>query len=177
MNKETKYIIGTFVVIIALVIGVAVLASKPTGGSVAGSNTAGGDRYVSNTLVQGVSADTESIDIGKVTYGGGIVSKVYEIKNDTGRDIELKKIVTSCMCTKARVKFMDKTTKFYAMEMNGDKNPIINYDFPAGSSATVEFNFDPAAHGPAGIGPIDRVITLYFDAGYKELKFNGEVVK
>ncbi len=177
MSRETKYIVGTFVVIIALVIGVAVIASKPTGGSVAGSSIVGGDRYVSNTPIQGVTANTESIDIGKVSYGGGIVSKTYEIKNDAGQDLKLKKIVTSCMCTKVRVKFADKTTKFYAMEMNGDKNPIISYDFPAGSSATVEFNFDPAAHGPAGIGPIDRVISLYFDGGYKELKFNGEVVR
>ncbi len=176
MSKETKYIIGTFAVITALVVGVAILASKPTGGSVDGATT-GGDRYVSNVLIQGVSANTESIDIGKVGYGGGIVSKVYEIKNDTGRDLKLKKIVTSCMCTKARVVFGDKATKLYAMEMNGDKNPIIDYDFPAGSAAKVEFNFDPAAHGPAGIGPIDRVITLYFDGGFKELKFNGEVVK
>lgn len=177
MNKDAKYIVGTFLVIIALVAGVAVWASIPTSTPGGGVSASGGDRFINNTKADGISAAIESIDIGKVGYGNGLVSKTYQLKNDTGRDLKLKKIVTSCMCTKARVKFSEKTTKYYAMEMNGDKNPIISYDFPAGSTAELEFNFDPAAHGPAGIGPVDRVITLYFDNGYKEFKFNGEVVK
>jgi hypothetical protein len=174
MSKETKYVIGTFLVLAVIIVGVAVLASKPTSGS---TTNVGGDRFINSVPAEGINAAPESIDIGKVSYGGGIISKEYQIKNTTGSSMKLRKIVTSCMCTKARVKFENKTTKLYAMEMNGDKNPIIDYDFPAGSTATVEFNFDPAAHGPAGIGPVERVITLYFDTGYKELKFNGEVVK
>jgi hypothetical protein len=174
MNRETRIIIGVTLGTIALFIGAVILMS---GTSSEGTSAPGGDRFVSNVQAQGLSASPDSIDIGKVSYGGGIVSKVYEIQNTTGDMMKLRKIVTSCMCTKARVQFDDKTTKFYSMEMNGDKNPIINYDFQAGSSAKVEFNFDPAAHGPAGIGPVDRVITLYFDGGFKELKFSGEVVK
>lgn len=176
MSKETKYIIGISLAVVAVIGGIAVWASTPTSGSTGGIGR-GGDRFVNNVFAQGISATTESINIGQVSYGGGIIKKEFEIKNTTEKTMKLIKIVTSCMCTKTRVKFGEKTTKFYAMEMNGDKNPIINYDFPAGSTAKVEFDFDPAAHGPAGIGSIDRVITLYFDTGYKELKFNGEVVK
>jgi hypothetical protein len=174
LSKETKYIIGTLLVLAAIIIGVAVLASKPTSGN---TGSIGGDRFINNVVAQGISAAPESIDIGKVAYRGGIVSKEYEIKNTTGAAMKLRKIITSCACTKARVVIGDKSTKFYSMEMSGDKNPIIDYDFPAGATAKVEFQFDPTAHGPAGIGLIDRVITLYFDAGFKELKFNGEVVK
>lgn len=175
MNRETKLIIAATLGTTALIVGAVILVSKASTDGV--TTTTGGDRFVSNIQAQGLSATPENIDIGKVSYGGGIVSKAYEIKNTTESPMKLRKIVTSCMCTKARVQFADKTTKFYAMEMNGDKNPIIDYDFPAGSGAKVEFNFDPAAHGPAGIGPIDRVITLYFDGGFKELRFSGEVVK
>lgn len=176
MNKETKIIIGGTLGTIAILVGAVFLLAKSPSGTVSGTGT-GGDRFINNVQTQGINASPQSIDIGKVGYGGGIVSKTYEITNTTGNAVKLRKIVTSCMCTKARVLFGDKTTKFYAMEMNGDKNPIIDYDFPAGATAKVEFNFDPAAHGPAGIGLIDRVITLYFDSGYTELKFNGEVVK
>ena len=42
----------------------------------------------------------------------------------------------------------------------------------------VAVNFDPAAHGPQGTGPFDRVVILTFSdpAGVKELTFNGTVV-
>jgi len=175
MNRETKFIIGvTLGTIILLVGGIFLLSKSSTGytGSVTGA-----DRFVSDVEAQGLEANPVSIDIGKVGYGDGVVSKEYEVRNTTSATMKLRKIVTSCMCTKARVKIGDKATKFYAMEMNGDKNPIIDYDLPAGATAKIEFQFDPAAHGPAGIGLIDRVITLYFDGGFKEFKFNGEVVK
>lgn len=175
MSGETKFLVGTLLVTIVIITAAVFWISKISGGT-SGTNP-NVDRFVNNVQAQGITINRESIDIGKVAYGGGIVSNSYEIKNTTDKMVKLRKIVTSCMCTKARVKFGDKNTKFYAMEMNGDKNPIIDYDFPAGATAQVEFNFDPAAHGPAGIGLIDRVITLYFDTGYIELKFNGEVVK
>lgn len=172
MTGETKFIIGAIVATVILVIGIAVLVTRNSP-DVAGV----GDRFVSDVEIKGLTATPENIDIGQVKYGGGIVTREYKIKNTTGNTIKLRKIVTSCMCTKARVKIGDKNTRFFSMEMNGDLNPLISYDLKAGETAKVEFNFDPAAHGPAGIGLIDRVVTLSFDTGFKELKFNGEVVK
>ena len=34
-----------------------------------------------------------------------------------------------------------------------------------GEDAIIEVVFDPAAHGPAGIGPVDRVVTIENTAG------------
>ena len=45
-----------------------------------------------------------------------------------------------------------------------------------GDDAVVEVVFDPAAHGPAGIGPIERVVTIENSAGRPlELAFNATV--
>lgn len=171
MSKEGKIIIGVIVGTIILVGGLAFIMTRTSGGG-------GGDKFIQNTEILGLTATPSgSMNIGQVAYGGGIVSKSFDIKNTSDKSIKLRKITTSCMCTTAKVKIGNKETKLYGMEMNGDLNPLIDFDIPAGATAQVIFDFDPAAHGPQGIGPIDRMVTLFFDAGFKELKFNGEVVK
>lgn len=172
MTKEGKFILFSFVGTILLIAGVAFLLARTSGG-VSGS----GDSYVSANEVQGLTVSPGDIDLGQVKYGGGIVSKTFEVKNTTDKTIKLRKITTSCMCTTASVKIGDTETKSFGMEMNGDLNPLIDYDLPSGATAVVTFKFDPVAHGPQGIGKFDRVIGLFFDAGLKELKFNGEVVR
>ena len=125
-----------------------------------------------------VAVTPETYDIGKVLMKAGLVEREYEIKNDSKNTLRVKKIVTSCMCTKASVWFGDQKTRFYGMEMSGDKNPNINFDIPGESSAKLVVRFDPAAHGPAGKGPVDRSVWLTFadPAGTKEVRFFGEVV-
>lgn len=125
-----------------------------------------------------ITMTPESYDIGEVVMKGGLVEREYEIKNSSKNTLRVKKIVTSCMCTKAAILFGDKKTRFYGMEMSGDKNPNINFDIPGGSSAKLAVRFDPAAHGIAGKGPVDRSIWVTFadPVGTKEVKFFGEVV-
>lgn len=171
MTKEGKIIIAVIVGTIILIGGLAFWMTKSSSGGV-------GDKFIQNAEITNLEAiPSGNLNLGKVAYGGGIVSKNFEVKNTSDRGIKLRKITTSCMCTTAKVKVGNKETKFYGMEMNGDLNPLIDYDLPAGAVAQVIFDFDPAAHGPSGVGTFDRVITLFFDAGFKELKFNGEVVK
>ena len=45
----------------------------------------------------------------------------------------------------------------------------------AGGQVEVEVIFDPAAHGPAGIGPIERVVSLETSGGVVELRFKALV--
>jgi len=166
MMKDTKFLIIAFLVSIAVIGGVAFLFSKKSSG----------DTQIPPTEVLGLTANPQSYDLGSVPINGGIVSRDYEIKNTTSGKLTLKKIATSCMCTQARVKIGDKETRFFGMEMTGDKNAPVSLEIPAGESAKVTVNFDPAAHGPAGTGPFDRIIWLSFAQGTKELKFNGTVV-
>ena len=128
--------------------------------------------------VEGLTVSPESYELGNIPINGGLVSKEYEVKNITDKTIKLKKLATSCMCTKAKVKIGDRETQLFSMEGMGDKNPPVNIEVPAGASAKVTAVFDPAAHGPQGVGPIDRAVILTFSdpVGIKELKFNGVVV-
>lgn len=170
MTKEGKVILGIIIGTIVLIGGMAVFMTKSSSGG-------GKDNFVLNTPAQNLEVSPSgTMDLGDVSYSGGIVSKTFDIKNTSDGTITLRKITTSCMCTTAKFSINGKESKFYGMEMSGDLNPIVDYKVPAGATAQATFDFDPAAHGPQGIGPFDRVITLFFDSGYEELKFNGKVV-
>ena len=167
MAKDTKFIVGAFIFTLLLIVGLSFMISSK-------------EKKVSTlptTIVQGVEAAPADYSLGEVPINGGIVTKEYEVKNTTGSDIELLKVATSCMCTTANIKVGESVTRAFGMEMAGDKNPFVNLKLKDGETATVTVDFDPAAHGPEGVGPFDRIVWLYFDGGIKELTFSGTVVK
>ncbi|KKQ48284.1 MAG: hypothetical protein US68_C0038G0005 [Candidatus Shapirobacteria bacterium GW2011_GWE1_38_10] len=125
-----------------------------------------------------IEVSPATYDIGRVVMKEGVVTREYEIKNNSSDVLRLKKIVTSCMCTKAQVIAGDKKTRLYAMEMGGAVNPVIDFDIPANSTAKLIVKFDPAAHGIQGTGPIERTVSLTFvdPVGTREVGFSGEVV-
>jgi len=168
MTKDTKILIGSIVFTAVLIVGFAFWQSS----------IKDDEPSATSAKVEGLVADHDYLDFGQVPINGGIVTKTYQVKNTTSNSLKLKKIVTSCMCTTAAVSIGDKTTNFFGMEMPGDKNPPVNIDLPAGDIANVTVKFDPAAHGPQGIGPFDRSVWLTFTdpAGVKELKFSGTVI-
>ena len=124
-----------------------------------------------------INVSPEFYDIGKVIMKDGIITREYEIKNSSKNALRLKKIVTSCMCTRAQVVVGERKTRTYGMEMSGDLNPSINFDIPGETTAKVIVKFDPAAHGPQGVGKIDRTVSLAFmdPVGTKVVRFSGEV--
>lgn len=172
MTQEGKVILAFIVGTIILIGGLAFLMTKS-------SSTGGGkDSLVPNIQAASLEASPSGImSLGQISYSGGKVTKSFDIKNTSDKTIKLRKITTSCMCTTAKVIIGDKETKAYGMEMNGDLNPLIDYDLSPGETAQAIFTFDPAAHGPSGLGTVDRQVTLFFDIGYKTLEFNGDVVK
>jgi len=99
-------------------------------------------------------------DFGSISMKDGDVTKEFTITNGTDKDIFVPSIVTSCMCTKAFIVKPDGTTKGpYSM-------PSMGYVWPsdetvkAGEKMIISVVYDPNAHGPAGIGFIDRFITI-----------------
>lgn len=128
--------------------------------------------------VGAVSVDPEFYDLGNVPINGGLVKKEYKIINKSGKSIKLKKIATSCMCTNASISLNGKESKLFGMEHATDKNPPVNIEIPAEEVVTIKIEFDPAAHGPEGIGYFERAVWLFFSdpEGIKELKFEGTVV-
>ncbi len=129
--------------------------------------------------VLGITANPQNYDLGEIAYSGGLVTRDYEITNTSDKTIKLKKITTSCMCTKAKVKIGDKETKLFGMEGMGGINPLLDgFEINPGQKAIVTAIFDPTAHGPQGVGPIDRQVTLTFSdpVGIKQVSFKGIVV-
>ena len=160
------------------VVGILIATVLLIGGGVAllGGKTSTAPEATSEVL--GIEASPTFYDLGDVSINGGIVTKEYSIKNTTSAPIKLKKITTSCMCTTASVQIRGQETKFFGMEGHGDANPPVNIEVGPGEEGKVIVKFDPAAHGPQGTGPFNRVVYLNFSdpAGIKELTFSGTVV-
>ena len=75
-------------------------------------------------------------------------------------DIFIPSIVTSCMCTKAFIIEPSGLTKGpFGMPGMGYVPPA-NETIKAGESLIIRVVYDPNAHGPAGVGPINRLVIL-----------------
>jgi hypothetical protein len=113
-------------------------------------------------------------DFGSISMAQGKVTKVFTFKNNTTEAITAKKLYTSCMCTKATLIKSDKTFGPFGMPAHG-VIPGINESIAPGEEAQIEVVFDPAAHGPAGVGPIGRQATLETSDGQLVFKFKANV--
>lgn len=117
-------------------------------------------------------AEETNFDFGTISMAAGKVMHGFTIKNTGTKPVTIQTIVTSCMCTSAVLKKGDSMFGPYGMPGHGFTLPV-NQMFAAGEEATLEVTFDPAAHGPAGIGRIARTVTLTQDNGRSiEFRFN-----
>lgn len=152
---KNKPIIISAAAIIAL--GVLVWLAKP-----------GGTNPAPVPVETGGSATIEiperSFDFGQVSMAKGNVSRTFTIRNTGSGPLSITKMFTSCMCTVAKLTIGDKTYGPYGMPGH-QPIPRISASLAAGEEARVEAIFNPAAHGPAGVGRIQRVVTLENNAG------------
>ncbi|MDO8498920.1 MAG: DUF1573 domain-containing protein [bacterium] len=163
--SEKKVIIG-FAIATLLVLGGGIffLSNSASSGKVEVSQNAK------------ASVDQTTSDYGNIPMYKGNVTKTFTIKN-TGTDVlKLTNIKTSCHCTKAQVKVEAGGSPFFGMDTVsswvGEVAP--------GKEAYLDIIFDPAYHGPQGVGPINRFVTVETnDPGNKTLNFTvtGTVVK
>lgn len=123
-----------------------------------------------------VNVDQKTHDWGQIAYSGGNVSKTFTIKN-TGTDVlRLTNIKTSCDCTKAQVTIDGKNSPFFSMHSTSSWVGEV----AAGKEASLTVIFDPAFHGPTGVGPMERLISVQTnDINNPNLEFSlkGVVVK
>ena len=105
----------------------------------------------------------------------GNVSHLYWIKNISGDSLTITKLSTSCMCTVATLITPAGKKGPFGMAGHGPTPRLVERLAP-GETAQVEVVFDPAAHGPAGIGRTERIVTVGNDAGLPlELRFSAMV--
>lgn len=109
-------------------------------------------------------------DFGTISMKNGDVAKTFKVTNESEKDVLIPSLTTSCMCTRA-----------YFLETDGTKSgpfgmpgmgivPKLNKTIKAGESADIEVVYDPNAHGPAGVGMIDRFVYLE-DTKHNKLQF------
>ena len=173
VSTKMKVVIGACAAI--LVLGGLIIAAMPQPAS--RSPTAVELVAAASTPSTGALAAPETnFNFGPVSMARGKVTHRYWIRNAGTDPIIIRKMYTSCMCTTAAL-VKSSGRKFDPYGMPGHAPiPTMNEPMNPGEQAMVEVVFDPAAHGPAGIGPIDRVVTIENSAGRPlELAFTANV--
>lgn len=121
-----------------------------------------------------LAAEETNFDFGKISMAAGNVRHAFKIQNSGAGPVTVNKIYTSCMCTAASLKTADGEWGPFGMPGHGFI-PKLNIKLAPGEKTELEAVFDPAAHGPAGVGPIERVIYLNTGQGVTELKIKALV--
>ena len=103
-------------------------------------------------------------NFGSISMAAGKVNHTYTISNTSTSPVTIVGVQTSCMCTGATVVTSHGRFGPFGMAGHG-RMPAIRETLVPGATAQVEVVFDPAAHGPAGVGKTERVVTIETDVG------------
>ncbi|PIR44481.1 MAG: hypothetical protein COV10_04475 [Candidatus Vogelbacteria bacterium CG10_big_fil_rev_8_21_14_0_10_51_16] len=152
--KDNSTILSVVAVVAVVVVGLAI--GKATSSTPIDDTQNPGTKVAGTAVLQ---VDEPSYDFGNVSMAKGNVSRLFTLVNTSSSTVAINKIFTSCMCTKANLTI--DTMRYGPFGMPGHGAGLaISANLAPGESATVEAVFDPAAHGPAGVGPISRSIYL-----------------
>lgn len=149
--KKTIAALSGAAVVLALLYA---FGSPRTGDEAAVGKTADKTRSPAPTL-------GNSFDFGRISMKAGRVSHRFLITaSSTPRTI--MRISTSCMCTEAFLLDADGARQGpFGMAGHGALPVTLKSETVApGESRILEVVFDPAAHGPAGVGAIERAVVV-----------------
>lgn len=160
-------------VIIIMVISTVILLF---GGIFFLTKTTSTSQITASQNARAYTVDPTSFDWGTIPMNKGNITKTFIIKN-TGTDtLKLFNVKTSCHCTKAYVTIKGTDSPSFGM----DSLSSWTGEVPAGKESKLTVVFDPAFHGPQGIGPINRFVSVETnDKANTKLTFTltGTVVK
>lgn len=137
------------------------------------------DRAVSSpteiTVKSALSTPETLYDFGVVLMKDGKISHRFKITNPTDKDLTAEYLSTSCMCTTAYI--VDDKSRSGPFGMEGmSSSGKAKMLFKPKESRDIEVVFDPNAHGPAGVGPMQRFVTLTdTNRGKLQLEIRGLV--
>lgn len=119
------------------------------------------------------TVDETDYDWGTIKMYDGLAKKTFTVKNTGTRMLKLYSATTTCSCTTVQIRTAAQQTA--NLSMHSQSNDVI--DVAPGGQAEVEVVFNPAFHGPSGVGPIQRsAIVKTNDPNQPELKFNLSAV-
>lgn len=150
LSDNSKFIIGILAGIV-IVIGFVWAAAPSPSADNSGVNAA--------ALIGKLTAKERLFDFGTISMAKGKVSHIFKIKNTSNEPVLVGKVYTSCMCTQATLVKSGRT--FGPFGMPGHVSiPSIDQTLAPGEEVELEAVFDPAAHGPAGVGNIERTLIM-----------------
>lgn len=148
--------ITILIVVLAVIVGL-IYWGRPTQ-QVAGTSHPARNAMSGETT--GVLFATETLyDFGTISMKDGKVNHEFLVTNNSSQPVNLQKIATSCMCTAAEFELNQKIYGPFGMEGMGGQTKT-NITINPGESAILRTIYDPNAHGPAGVGMIDRFVYL-----------------
>jgi len=127
-----------------------------------GINVAPGSSSTSKSIL---TAPEVLYDFGTISMKNGNVTKEFTVENTTDQDIMVSTVLTSCMCTSAFIVLPDGNIKGPFKMPGMGYVPPANEIIKAGESRIIRVVYDPNAHGPAGVGRINRFVTLTDTSG------------
>ncbi len=131
------------------------------------NNTKQVERVEGPRVESSLTANTSSYDFGTIRMKDGNVEKVFEVKNEGDKEIRFANVFTSCMCTTAYLEKGGERQGPFGMPGHGPSaRPRISV--APGEMLRVRVVFDPNAHGPAGVGLMERTIHLVEENGAEE---------
>ncbi|HEY4515352.1 MAG TPA: DUF1573 domain-containing protein [Candidatus Paceibacterota bacterium] len=164
--------------IVVILIGIAILGAFFWGYNKNAKIVSYNDEIGGSHLAKGLGVEASSgtltasetlYDFGTISMKNGDVTNEFTVTNPTEQNIKIDTILTSCMCTRAYLVFPDGKTKGpFGMPGMGYVPPA-NETIEGGGTRVIRVVYDPNAHGPAGVGRIDRLVTLTDSSG-NELK-------
>ena len=143
--KNTSVVLGILIVSVVLVVGGVYLAYRSTPG-VAVTPTTGAVAGVGNNRY----------DWREIGINNGVVEAVFDIKNEGSEPLQLTRVQTSCMCTMAQLTRGEEVSPEFGMHDNSSYMMTVS----AGEAVKLTVRFDPAFHGPNGVGPITRQVSV-----------------
>lgn len=163
MNKNIILIVAATVL---LFFGIVFLA-RPTGQE----NTQNNEILGSSML----TSEHQMYSFGSISMAQGKVNHEYMVTNQGQEPVTIGKVYTSCMCTEALIVKDGKSYGPYGMPGHGFI-PKVGVTLDPGETMQVKAVFDPASHGPAGVGMVQRAITVENSGGAPlELQFDATV--
>ncbi len=167
MDKKTTIIVFSALSIFA---GVFALGYVSKGGTAASVQNAAGSGAASP-----LAAPESFHDFGMISMKNGDVSYDFKVTNATDKDVMLPTLVTSCMCTSALIVEPDGSIKGPFLMPGMGYVPPANELIKVGDNRIIRVVYNPNAHGPAGVGAIDRFVILTDSSG-NELKLEIKAV-
>jgi len=165
LYSNAGLIAGVVLIVVALVI--AIIAANPGKNSPATSSAAPANSATATAAPQwagALRARESQFDFGPISMAGGKVSHRYWFRNESAAPVLIRQVYTSCMCTTATLVKGMRIIGSYGMPGHGPL-PAVNETLAPDEVAYVDVEFDPAAHGPAGLGRTERVVTIEPGAG------------